>query len=126
MNEQSQNNYKHSLVDSSSQILVYGWMVAPHNEGGLHLSGAELYVYAVVYACSNMPGNLYTSGLDYLAAWTQCTKRHIIRCLHSLQDKNYIAKYEKFIGNIRFCAYKVTKCVDARDINGYRRIDNVK
>lgn len=127
MNEQLQVKYRHSLIDLTSNIAIYGWMIAPYNEGGLQLKGAELSVYAVIYACSNMRGNLYIYGLSYMADWTHCTKQHIIRCLQSLQNKNYIAKYEKINNNnVKLYGYKVTKCMDDYEINGYKRIDYIK
>lgn len=93
-----------SKVKSENFIVVQGWMI---NELGL--KGNELLIYACIYGFSQADDQKFSGSLQYLADWTNSTKRGVIKNLQSLQDKGYIGKVERYINGVKFCEYHVTK-----------------
>ena len=91
-------------VNPENYITVQGWMVTD-----LNLKGNELLIYACIYGFSQAENQVFNGGLQYLADWTNTTKRSVITCLKSLVDKGYLLKNEKVIGGVKFCEYYGTK-----------------
>lgn len=91
-----------SKVNRENYIVVQGWMLTD-----LHLKGNELLIYACIYGFSQLDGQVYSGSLQYLADWTNTTKRSVMNCLNSLVEKGYIGKTEKYINNVKFCEYCV-------------------
>ena len=92
-----------SKVNRNNYISVQGFMVRD-----LQLKGNELLVYAVIYGFSQAENQVFNGSLQYLADWTNSTKRSVMTCLKSLIDKGYIGKSEKFINGVKFCEYYAT------------------
>ena len=93
-----------SKVNERNYIVVQGWMLTD-----LHLKGNELLIYACIYGFSQLDGQVFSGSLQYLADWTNSTKRGVVKCLKSLVEKGYIAKADKVINGVKFCEYRVTK-----------------
>lgn len=93
-----------SKVRNENYIAIQGWMI---NE--LKLKGNELIIYAAIYGFSQTENQVFNGSLQYLADWTNSTKQGVIKNLKSLVDKGYIVKEEKYINNVKFCEYYVTK-----------------
>lgn len=75
----------------------------------LRLKGNELLIYAIIYGFSQNEGQVFTGSLQYLADWTNSTKRGVIKNLQSLQEKGLINKNDKIINGVKFCEYHVTE-----------------
>ena len=87
---------------SDNYINIQGWMVSE-----LGLKGNNLLIYAIIYGMSQDGKGRYTGGLNYLASWTNSSKRGVMKNLTYLCENGYIAKEEKTINNIKFCEYYV-------------------
>ena len=93
-----------SRVNRENYILVQGWMLTD-----LHLKGNELIIYACIYGFSQLDGQTFRGSWQYLADWTNSTKRGVANCLKSLVEKCYIEKIDKIVNGVKFCEYRVTK-----------------
>lgn len=91
-----------SKVKSENFIVVQGWMLKD-----LGLKGNELLLYACIYGFSQADNQKFSGSLQYLADWTNSTKRSVLNNLQSLQDKGYIGKVERYINGVKFCEYHV-------------------
>lgn len=93
-----------SKVNEKNYIVIQGWMLTD-----LHLKGNELIIYACIYGFSQLDGQVFSGSLQYLADWTNSTKKGVAKALKSLVEKGYIEKADKFINGVKFCEYRVTK-----------------
>ena len=87
-----------SYVKDGSYINIQPFMVRD-----LGLKGNELLVYAIIHGFSQDGKSMFTGSLQYLADWTNSTKRAVINVLKNLIDKGLIEKIDT--GNQIF-AYK--------------------
>ena len=94
------------MIKRENYIMVQGFMVTD-----LKLKGNELLTYAIIYGFSQEEGQMFTGSLQYIAEWTNTTKRNVMNCLKSLLEKGIIRKNEKIINGVKFCEYC---CVDFR------------
>lgn len=76
MKKQCVNNY---------YFVVQGWMVEE-----LRLRGCELSLFAIIYGFSQGLNSCDVS-LNYLSALTGFDKTWVVKCLHSLEAKQYIS-----------------------------------
>ena len=93
-----------SKVNDRNYIVIQGWMLTD-----LHLKGNELIIYACIYGFSQLDGQVFTGSWQYLADWTNSTKRGVAKSLKSLVEKGYIEKIDKVVNGVKFCEYRVTK-----------------
>lgn len=93
-----------SKVKRDNYIAVQGWMITE-----LGLKGNELIIYACIWGFSQAENQTFTGSLQYLADWTNSTKRSVITCLKSLVDKGLLVKKENTINGVKFCEYYATK-----------------
>ncbi len=91
-------------VKDGNYINIQGWMVTD-----LGLKGNDLFVYAIIYGFSQDGDSCYTGGLQYLADWTNSTKKGVSKNIKNLIDKGYIVKKEKYLNNIKFCEYQAVE-----------------
>ena len=70
-----------------SHVVTESWMIEE-----LKLKGIEKDIYAVIYGFSRDKQGVFSGSLDYLAFWSQATKRGVIKALNNLIDKGYIVK----------------------------------
>lgn len=92
-----------SKVNERNYIVIQGWMLT-----ALHLKGNELLIYACIYGFSQLEGQTFRGSWQYLADWTNSTKRGVANCLKSLVDKGYLEKVDKVVNGVKFCEYRVT------------------
>jgi hypothetical protein len=93
-----------SKVKRENFITVQGWMLTD-----LKLKGNELIIYACIYGFSQAENQVFNGSLQYLADWTNSTKRSVMNCLKSLEEKGFIGKKENYINGVKFCEYHATK-----------------
>ena len=92
-----------SKVNERNYIVVQGWMLT-----ALHLKGNELLIYACIYGFSQFEGQTFRGSWQYLADWTNSTKRGVANCLKSLVEKGYLEKVDKVVNGVKFCEYRAT------------------
>lgn len=92
---------RNTTIKNENYFQVSGWMI---NE--LHLKGAELCVYAIIYGFSQSGEYQFTGSKQYLADFVGVTKRAIIDILANLVKKGVIEKREVMNGNIKRSYYK--------------------
>ena len=80
---------------------LYGWMV---NE--LHLSGGELFVFAVVNQFSQSEAGIYKGGVPYLCQWTGWSQNTIRKYLRNLESAGLIKSIRGDIKGVPFCDYQ--------------------
>lgn len=90
-----------SKVIRENYIALQGWMLRD-----LNLKGNELIIYACIYGFSQAENQVFSGSLQYLADWTNTTKRSAMNCLQSLTEKGYIIKTDKIINGVKFCEYR--------------------
>ena len=93
-----------SKVSPNNYIVVQGWMIRD-----LKLKGNELLIYACIYGFSQAENQVFSGSLQYLADWTNSTKKSAQNCLKSLVEKGFIVKTDRVINGVKFCEYYVTK-----------------
>ena len=93
-----------SAVKNDNYFQVQGWMV---NELGL--KGNDLLVYAIIYGFSQTDDQYFTGSQQYLADWTNSTKKGIRKNLQSLVEKGLLIKIDKTINNVKYCEYKALR-----------------
>lgn len=91
-------------VKRENYITIQGFMLTD-----LKLKGNELLIYACIYGFSQAENQVFNGSLQYLADWTNSTKQGVIKCLKSLEEKQFIVKKENFINGVKFCEYHATK-----------------
>lgn len=93
-------------MDDKAEVFVaiHDWMIFD-----LHLKGAKLIIYAIIYQMS-MHGkrSRYDGGLEHLMQWSECTKRGVIDALKSLIEDGLITKKEVSAGRGHYCEYRAT------------------
>lgn len=90
-----------STVKNEDSIVIHGWMI---NE--LCLKGNELLVYAIIYSFSQTENQFFTGTAQYLADWTNSTRRGVMRNLKSLVEKELIQKKEQFVDGVKYVHYR--------------------
>ena len=93
-----------SKVKRENFITIQGFMLTD-----LQLKGNELLIYACIYGFSQAENQVFNGSLQYLADWTNSTKQGVIKCLKSLEEKQFIVKKENYINGVKFCEYYATK-----------------
>ena len=82
------------MISDGTYITIQGWM-----RTDLKLSGNELIVYAIIYGFSQNKQGEFTGSAQYLADWTGCSRRHIMRILNKLVEEKTISKTETVLNN---------------------------
>lgn len=82
------------MISDGNYITIQGWMRTE-----LNLSGNELIVYAIIYGFSQNKQGEFTGSAQYLADWTGCSRRHIMRILNKLVEEGTISKTETVLNN---------------------------
>lgn len=93
-----------SKVVRENFITIQGWMISD-----LKLKGSELVIYACIYGFSQIEGQTFEGSLQYLADWTNSTKRSVINNLNSLVKKGHLVKEELITNGVKNCKYKAVK-----------------
>lgn len=91
-----------TYVKPENYIVIQGFMLTD-----LHLKGAELLVYAVIYGFCQTERQYFTGNLKYLAEWTNCTVRGVSKCITGLTEKGLISVVLDEKG--KRCGFTVTR-----------------
>ena len=91
-----------SRINADSYIVVQGWMITE-----LNLKGNELLVFAIIHGFSQDNAGEFTGSLQYLADWTNSSKRWCIKSLQALVDKGLLIKKEIWLEGVKYCTYKI-------------------
>ena len=92
------------MVKSENYYVVHGWMLDE-----LNLRGNELAVYAIIYGFSQTENQFFVGSHQYLADWTNSTKRNVIRNLNSLLEKGLLQKKEQFVDGVKYVHYRAIR-----------------
>lgn len=90
-----------SALRDDNYFVVHGWMI-----NKLGLKGTELELYAIIYGFSQAEGQKFHGGLQYLADWTNVSKRNVIVRLQSLVEKGFLVKEDVFNNGVKTCEYR--------------------
>lgn len=82
------------MISDGTYITIQGWM-----RTDLNLSGNELIVYAIIYGFSQNKQGEFTGSAQYLADWTGCSRRHIMRILSKLVEEKFVTKTETVLNS---------------------------
>lgn len=77
----------------------------------LHLSGDELWVYAIIFQMSQDGASEYCAGNGYIREWLDCTENTAAKYLKQLTEKGFIEKHEQKINGVKFCNYTANLAV---------------
>ena len=75
------------MIDDKDSIYIAGWMI-----NKLDLKGSELLIYAIIYGFSQDGESMFTASSQYLADWTNTTKRSVFNVLKSLTERGLIIR----------------------------------
>lgn len=89
-----------TLIKRDNFITIQGWMLTD-----LGLKGSELLIYACIYGFSQDRGSRYTGSAQYLADWTNTTKKSVFQVLKNLTERGLIIRDEEYKNNILFVSY---------------------
>jgi len=87
-------------VKKGTYINIQSFMV-----NDLKLKGNELLIYAIIFGFSQDKESKFTGSIQYLADWTNSSKRGVMNCLKSLVEKGLITKENNYVNNLKFCKY---------------------
>lgn len=90
------------MIKENTYITIQAFMV-----NQLKLKGNELLIYAIIFGYSQDGDSKFNGSIQYLADWTNSTKRGVMNNLKSLQSKGLIFKEETYFNNLKFCKYGI-------------------
>ena len=99
-----------SRISSENYCTIQGWMVTD-----LGLKGNSLIIYAIINGFSQTEDQAYKGSLQYLADWTNSTKRGVINIINGLTARGLIEKKTTIVDGIKHCEYWVVKKVHQGD-----------
>jgi hypothetical protein len=94
------------VIKRENYINIQGWMVTE-----LGLKGNSLLIYAIIYGFSQEEGQQFSGSLQYLADWTNSTRRGVLKNLQDLVNAGLIEKENTVVNGVKFCAYRRTKFI---------------
>ena len=94
-----------SKVNVEHYVVIQGWMPKE-----LNLQGSKLIIYAIIYGFTQEKGK-FSGSLQYLADWTNSSRRNVLRNLQALCEQGLLLKISEKGKNRRFCEYKALKGV---------------
>lgn len=102
------------MVKPNTFIHIEAFMI-----NDLNLKGNELLVYAIIYGFSQDGKSHFTGSLQYLADWTNSTKRGVIKVLQKLQQRKVIEKRTFYKNGMKYCEYKACEKSGEQSSLGY-------
>lgn len=91
-------------IKRENYITIQGWMVTD-----LKLKGNSLLIYAIIYGFSQEEGQRFTGSRQYLAEWTNSTKRGVEKALAALVEAGLLDKEETKANGVKLCSYRANK-----------------
>lgn len=92
---------KTSSLRDNNYYTVQGWMI-----NKLGLKGTELQLYAIIYGFSQTDGQVFSGAAQYLADWTNISRRNVMERLRSLTEKGFIVKEDVITNGVKMCKYR--------------------
>ena len=90
-----------------------GWM-----RTSLHLSGDELWVYAIIFQMSQDGKGQYNAGVGFIREWLDCSENTAAKYLKQLVEKGLIKRHEETRNNVRFVNYTAILEVVPQNLRG--------
>ena len=90
-------------VKNEECITIHGFMI-----NKLNLKGNDLLVYAIIYDFSKAKGTVFNESLQYLADWTNSTRRGVVKNLENLMNKKLIGKVKSKVMGAETVGYFIT------------------
>lgn len=91
-------------IKRENYITIQGWMVTD-----LKLKGNSLLIYAIIYGFSQEEGQRFTGSRQYLADWTNGTKRGVQQVLNNLIETGLLDKEVSVVNGVKYCSYRANK-----------------
>ena len=99
----AESRQKTELVNPENFVTIQGWMVTD-----LHLKGASLLIYAIIYGFSQDNSSVFSGTASYLAEWASVSVYTVYDVLKKLCQQELIEKVEKEVNGVKVCDY-ITK-----------------
>lgn len=97
-------------IKRENYITIQGWMVTD-----LKLKGNSLLIYAIIYGFSQEDGQRFTGSRQYLADWTNGTKRGVQQVLNNLIEAGLLDKEVSVVNGVKYCSYRANKIPQGRE-----------
>ena len=89
------------MINPNAYYTVQGWMI-----NKLGLKGSELQLYAIIHGFSQTEGQVFSGAAQYLADWTNISRRNVMERLRSLTEKGLIEKEDVISNGVKTCKYR--------------------
>ena len=96
-------------INENNYFVVQGWMISE-----LNLKTSELMIFAIIYGFSQDGESTFDGSADYLAKWTNTSRRNVMDCLSSLVNKGYIEKSEFYKNGVKYVSYAARRSLMKR------------
>ena len=100
----AESRQKTELVNPENFVTIQGWMVTD-----LHLKGASLLIYAIIYGFSQDNSSVFSGTASYLAEWVSVSTNRVYEILKELCEKRIIEKVEKKVNGVTLYDYRASK-----------------
>lgn len=91
-------------IKSENFVCLQGWMISE-----LHLKGASLIIYAIIYGFSQDNHGCFQGTASYLAEWASVSVYTVYDVLKRLCQLGLIEKREKEVNGIKVCDYRTKR-----------------
>lgn len=88
-------------LNNTDGFTLHGWMVKE-----LHLTGGDLFTYALINQFSQSEAGIYKGGVPYLCQWTGWSQNTARKYLRNLEHAGLIKPERGNINGVPFCYYK--------------------
>jgi len=99
-------------IRDNNYYVVHGWMI-----NIMELKGNELQIYAIIYGFTQADGQVFKASLQYLADWTNTTRRTVLNSLQALVSKGFLVKDDTYTDGVHGCEYRCT--IGPEDVLNY-------
>ena len=90
------------MLNPNNFYTVFYWMISE-----LHLKGAELPVFAIIYSFSQDGQSCFSGSLKYIAEFTGTSRRNVTRVINKLIEKSFVIRKTQIVDDKRFISYEV-------------------
>lgn len=101
LNPDEKQSKQKNLVKSDNFVCLQGWMITE-----LHLKGASLIIYAIIYSFSQDNSSYFQGSASYLSEWASVSVYTVYDILKKLCQLNLIEKIEENINGVKICNYR--------------------
>ena len=97
-------NPEKKQINPENFVCLQGWMISE-----LHLKGASLIIYAIIYGFSQDGSGCFQGTATYLSEWACVSTNRVYEILKELCQMGLIEKIEKEINGVKVCDYRTNK-----------------